>query len=66
MYKARNKSLTLNGTKMDYLTFGRGMKPLILIPGLSTQRIKGRAFFMSYVYRIFAKDYKVYMFDRKD
>lgn len=66
MYKAQNKTLILNGTKMDYLTFGKGIKPLILIPGLSTQRLKGRAFSMSYVYRIFAKEYKVYMFDRKN
>ncbi|MGT2929565.1 alpha/beta fold hydrolase [Streptococcus dentasini] len=66
MYQAQNRILTFNGIKMDYLTFGRGTKPLILIPGLSTQRIKGMALQMSYAYRIFAKDYKVYMFDRKD
>lgn len=66
MYQARNLTLSFNDIKMDYLTFGRGTKPLILIPGLSTQRVKGTAFQMSYVYRIFGKDYKVYMFDRKD
>ncbi|MGT2925064.1 alpha/beta fold hydrolase [Streptococcus caviae] len=66
MYKARNKRLTFNGSKIDYLTFGNGNKPLVLILGLSTQRLKGKAFSMSYIYRIFAKAYKVYMFDRRD
>ncbi|NMD49820.1 alpha/beta hydrolase [Streptococcus ursoris] len=65
MYKAKNKTLILNSIQMDYLTFGKGSRPLILILGLSTQRLKGRAFSMSYAYRIFAKDYKVYMFDRR-
>ncbi|MGT2907156.1 alpha/beta fold hydrolase [Streptococcus dentiloxodontae] len=66
MYHAKNASLTFDNIKMDYVTFGRGKQPLVLIPGLSLQRIKGSAFQMSFVYRIFAKDYKVYMFDRKD
>lgn len=66
MYQAKNLVLTFNGIKMDYITFGRGTKPLVLISGLSTQRIKGTAFQISYAYRMFGKNYKVYMFDRKD
>lgn len=51
---------------MDYITFGKGTKPLIMIQGLSTARIKGLGFFISLVYRFLAKDYKVYIFDRRD
>lgn len=66
MYKAKNRSLAIAGIKMDYITFGVGKRPLILIPGLSTSRIKGKALVMSYAYRIFAKNFQCYVFDRKD
>lgn len=66
MYAARNESLVVTGIKMDYISFGVGKKPLVLIPGLSTERLRGKAFQMSYAYRLFAKDYRVYMFDRKE
>lgn len=45
---------------MNYITFGKGEKPLILIQGLSTRSIKGVAFSVAYMYRMFARDYKVY------
>jgi pimeloyl-ACP methyl ester carboxylesterase len=51
---------------MDYITFGKGTKPLIMIQGLSTAGIKGLGFFISLMYRFLAKDYKVYLFDRRD
>ena len=50
---------------MNYITFGKGEKPLILIQGLSTRSIKGAAFSVAYMYRMFARDYKVYLFDRR-
>ena len=51
---------------MNYITFGKGEKPLILIQGLSTRSIKGAAFSVAYMYRMFARDYKVYLFDRRE
>lgn len=62
---AKNNTLKIGDTYMDYATFGKGSKPLIMIPGLSTQNIKGTTFFLAYMYRIFAKEYSVYVFDRK-
>ena len=49
---------------MDYIAFGHGTKPFIMIPGLSFNRVKGTSLLLSVLYRIFAKDYRVYMFDR--
>ncbi|MCY7117615.1 alpha/beta fold hydrolase [Streptococcus mutans] len=66
MYHAKNKYIVINNNKMHYLTFGTGNKWLILIPGLSLQRFKGKSQEMSFFYRQFAKDYQVLMFDRKD
>lgn len=65
MYGAKELKLTVNNMEFDYITFGRGKKPLIMIQGLSTRSIKGSALPLAYMYRIFAKDYKVYLFERR-
>ena len=65
IYNAKEHTLQLHDTQMDYLTFGKGDKPLVMIQGLNTRGIKGAADSLAYMYRIFAKDYKVYLFDRR-
>lgn len=64
-YNAKEDTLKLDNVQMDYLTFGNGTKPLIMIQGLNTNGIKGAAVSLAYMYRIFAKEYKVYLFDRR-
>lgn len=65
LYHAKEHTLKLQTMQMDYITFGNGTKPLVMIQGLNTRSIKGAAFPLAYMYRIFAKDYKVYLFDRR-
>lgn len=65
-YHAKEHTLKMGNTQMDYISFGKGTKPLILIPGLSFNRVKGSAVPLAYMYRIFANDYKVYVFDKKE
>ena len=65
MYNSKELKLTLNNKQINYITFGKGFKTLIMIQGLNTNRIKGAANSLAYMYRIFAKDYKVYLFDRR-
>ena len=65
MYNAKEHKLNLQDMQMDYITFGKGTKPLIMIQGLSTRSINGAAVSIAYMYRIFSKDYKVYLFDRR-
>ena len=65
MYNAKELKLTLNNKQINYITFGKGTKPLIMIQGLNTNGIKGAANSLAYMYRIFAKDYTVYLFDRR-
>jgi pimeloyl-ACP methyl ester carboxylesterase len=52
---------------MDYIRFGRGQRHLIMLPGLgdSLRSVKGTAVPMALMYRIFAKDFTVWMFSRK-
>ncbi|MBE5949312.1 MAG: alpha/beta hydrolase [Lachnospiraceae bacterium] len=65
LYEAKEQKLQINNTQIDYITFGKGTKPLIMIQGLNTRGIKGSAVPLAYMYRIFVKDYKVYLFDRR-
>lgn len=65
LYNAKEHQLNLPDMKMDYITFGKGTKPLIMIQGLNTRGIKGAADSLAWMYRIFAKEYKVYLFDRR-
>ena len=51
----------------DYIRFGRGKRDLIIIPGLGDglRTVKGTAAPMAWMYRIFSKDFTVWMFSRR-
>lgn len=65
MYNAKEQSISIHNMLIDYITFGRGNKPLVMIQGLNTRGIKGAALPLAWMYRIFAEDYRVYVFDRR-
>lgn len=54
-------------TDMDYVVFGKGEKPFIIIPGLGDglRTVKGTSIPISRMYKLFAKEYKVFVFSRK-
>lgn len=51
---------------MEYVTFGKGKKPLLIIPGLGDglATVKGMAQMLALSYRSFATAYQVYVFSR--
>ena len=51
---------------MNYVIFGKGNQPLVIIPGLGDglQTVKGKAQLFSLSYRLLAKRYKIYVFSR--
>ena len=59
-----------NGTVnwMDFVSFGRGEDALLLIPGLGDglRTVKGMALSLSWLYREYAKAYRVYVFSRRN
>ncbi len=67
-YNAQNGNVKINDTDMDYICFGSGEKNLIMIPGLGDglKTVKGTAIAFAMMYRKFAKNYKVYVFSRKN
>ena len=67
-WNAGNGNLHIDDTDMDYVTFGKGNNVLIMIPGLGDgiTTVKGMAMPMAMAYRMYAKNYKVYLFSRKN
>lgn len=67
-YNAKNGNIKIGDTDMDYISFGNGQKNLVMIPGLSDafKTVKGTAIPFAMMYKEFAKDYKVYVFSRKN
>lgn len=67
-YNARNCRLQIENTDMDYIVFGVGKTPLIIIPGLGDglKNVKNMATAFSLRYKEFSKKYRVYMFSRRN
>lgn len=68
LYNAKNGTLKIGGTTMDYIRFGSGERILVMLPGLGDglRSTKGTALPMAFMYREFAKDFTVYAFSRKN
>lgn len=67
VFSAKNGTVTIGETAMDFIRFGTGPKVLIMLPGLgdALRSVKGTALPMALMYRMFAKDFTVYAFSRK-
>ena len=67
LYNAKFGVVKCKNAEMEYIRFGTGAKTLIMLPGLgdSLRSMKGTALPMALMYRVFAKDFTVYVFSRK-
>lgn len=67
LFSAKNGILKLDAGEMDYIRFGNGKRNLVILPGLGDglQTVKGTAFPMAVMYRMFAREYTVYAFSRR-
>ena len=68
LYNAKNGTIQIGNTEMDFIRFGTGGKVLVMLPGLGDglRSVKGTALPMAFTYRMFAKDFTVYAFSRKN
>ncbi len=64
----KNGSVTIGNTEMYYVSFGKGQKKIVVLPGLSDglATVKGKALILSQPYRKYFSDFTVYMFSRKN
>ena len=67
LYHAKNGTLQLGSTEMDYIRFGNGTRTLLMLPGLGDglQTVKGTALPMALMYREFCRDFTVWVFSRR-
>ena len=67
-YNAQNGSVPIAGTEMDYVCFGRGAEPLVILPGLSDglRTVRGSALPKALANRAYARRYRVYMLSRRN
>ena len=67
LYNAKSGVILVDNVETEYISFGNGRRNLIMIPGLGEglRSIKNLALPMAHLYRMFAKDFKVYFFSRK-
>lgn len=56
--------IKIDNNTIDYITFGNGKKPFVIIPGLSLVSVMNSADAVAQAYEQFADDYTVYLFDR--
>ena len=65
---AKNNNIKIDQSDMDYISFGKGNKDLIIIPGLGDglRTVKGMAIPLAFMYKKFAKEYTVYIFSRRN
>lgn len=68
LYYTHNGSVAIGDSEMDYISFGKGNRNLVMLPGLGDglSTVKGMAFIFSVMYRIYAKEFTVYVFSRKN
>jgi pimeloyl-ACP methyl ester carboxylesterase len=62
------KTVLINGCTTDYVAFGRGNTPLLIIPGLGDglKTVKGTGLMLRFIYRFLAGDFRVYVISRKN
>lgn len=67
-YNAAGGNIKIGNTDMDYASFGKGSRNLVIIPGLGDglKTVKGLARALSVTYKCFANSFKVYVISRKN
>ena len=68
LLNAKNQNIRFNGDDCDYISFGSGNDVLIMLPGVGDgfKTAKGVAVPFSLMYRCFAREFKVYVFSRRN
>ena len=64
-YQLKESSVAVGNSTVDYVAFGKGTRPMVIIPGLSLRDVKGAGAGLALMYRVFAKNFRVYVIDKK-
>ena len=66
LWNVKEGTIRFENCSMDYMVFGKGYRPLVLIRGLNITRLKGTSLSLLERYRLYAENFRVYMVDRRD
>lgn len=68
LYNAKNGTIAIDNTEIDYIVFGKGSKNLVMIPGLGDglKTARGMAIPFAVMYGKLVKDYRVYVLSRRN
>lgn len=68
MFGAKAKTFAIGNTEMSYVVFGKGEKPLFIIPGLGDglQNVGKSRISLAFFYRKYAETYRVFVCSRKN
>ena len=68
LYGAKNGELQIGDRILYYVTFGKGTRPLVMIPGLGDglHTVKGLALSFAWLYRRYANEYRVFLLSRPE
>ena len=64
LWNLKESSVSIGRGRMDYAVFGKGTEAMVIIPGLTLRDVKGAGAGLAFSFRKFAKDYRVYVFDK--
>ena len=59
------ETVNSDGFSADYFRFGSGIRPFVILPGISVQSVMNSAAAVASEYRVMKDDFTVYLFDRK-
>lgn len=65
LFNLKEGKIKISAGEIDYIAFGNGERPLVMIQGLNTRGIKGSGLGLALMYRIFATHFRVYLFERR-
>lgn len=64
-YSLKEGKVNIGCEEIDYVAFGKGHKNLVIVQGLNLRDIKGSGLSLAIMYKLFAKEYRVCIFDRR-
>lgn len=65
IFNIKEGRIKISSGEVDYIAFGKGERPLIMIQGLNTGKFKGNGLPLALTYKIFTGEFRVYLFDRR-
>ena len=68
LYHTREFMIDAGDMRCNCISFGRGERPLVMISGLNLRDAKGKAaaLGLAWSYRSFAREHRVWLFDRRE